>query len=97
VALPETPAHTEHGGTSAEGTPTSGTYRKHVTLECIPRLAVSPTVLRQLPLDHRAGFLMWLIDGKSTVEAILDACPMSHDHALAMLSVLAGHGVIAID
>jgi hypothetical protein len=60
-------------------------------------MAVSATTLRTLPLDHRAGFLVWLIDGRSTVESILDACPMAREHALAMLGVLAAHGVIAVD
>jgi hypothetical protein len=54
-------------------------------------------MLRSLPLDHRAGFLVWLVDGTSTVEAILDACPMTPEHALAVLGVLAAHGVIAVD
>jgi hypothetical protein len=90
-------AHTDVTGKVAEVPPSSGTYRRNVTLDCIPRIAISAADLRALPLDHRAGFLMWLIDGKSTVEAILDACPISHDHALAMLGVLAAHGVITLE
>jgi hypothetical protein len=70
---------------------------RQLTLDAIPRLAVSVRDLRDLPLDHNAGFLVWLIDGRSTIEAILDACPIRHDHALAILRVLAAHGVIDVD
>jgi hypothetical protein len=97
VTHPEPQAYAETTGTSSEVAPTSGTYRRRVTLEAVPRLRVSPTTLRSLPLDHRAGFLVWLIDGVSTVEAILDACPMTREHVLAMLGVLAAHGVISLD
>ncbi len=82
---------------SSEVARTSGTFRRRLTPECVPRLAVSSSMLRSLPLDHRAGFLVWLVDGTSTVEAILDACPMTPEHALAVLGVLAAHGVIAVD
>jgi hypothetical protein len=58
---------------------------------------MSQSDLRALPLDHRAGFLVWLIDGRSTVESIADACPMSQEHVLALLGVLAAHGIIALD
>ena len=77
--------------------PPSGRYVRQLTLEDVPRLRVSPRALRELPLDHRAGFLVWLIDGTSTVETILDACPIRHDHALAILRLLAAHGVISVD
>jgi hypothetical protein len=77
--------------------PPSGTFRRRLTLDAVPRVAVSPKALRDLPLDHRAGFLVWLIDGMSSVESILDACPMTREHALAMLGVLAAHGVISVD
>jgi hypothetical protein len=77
--------------------PPSGRFVRQLTLDDVPRLNVSPRALRDLPLDHRAGFLVWLIDGASTIEAILDACPIRHDHALAILRVLAAHGVIVVD
>lgn len=77
--------------------PLSGTHRKHLAMEAVPRVAVSPAELRALPLDHRAGFLVWLVDGQNTIETILDACPIGRDHALAILGVLAAHGVIWVD
>jgi hypothetical protein len=77
--------------------PPSGRFVRQLTLDDVPRLNVSPRALRDLPLDHRAGFLVWLIDGASTIETILDACPIRHDHALAILRVLAAHGVIVVD
>lgn len=77
--------------------PPSGRFVRQLTMEDVPRLTISPRALRDLPLDHRAGFVVWLVDGISNIEAILDACPIRHDHALAILRVLAAHGVIAVD
>jgi hypothetical protein len=97
VALRNDPAPDALVQESPSIPPPSGRFIRQLTLEDVPRLTVSPRALRDLPLDHRAGFIVWLIDGVSTIEAILDACPIRHDHALAILRVLAAHGVIAVD
>src|SRR5438445_7995672 len=48
----------------------------------VPRLAVPLEDLAVLPLDHREGFLLSLIDGTSTIESILDVCAMPFDEAV---------------
>jgi hypothetical protein len=40
---------------------------------------------------------MWLIDGRSSVEDVLDGCAMPTDEAIAILRALAAMGVIAFD
>ena len=66
-------------------------------LDGIPRLAVSQSELMAMPLDHRAGFIMSLVDGTYTVEMILDVCPLPRERALAILGELADRGVIDVD
>ena len=41
-----------------------------------PMVLVPRTQLRWLSIDHRAGFVLSLIDGSSTLEMILDVCGM---------------------
>jgi hypothetical protein len=62
-----------------------------------PRLALSSSALKDLPLDHRAGFIVSFIDGTFTIEMILDACAMPRDEALAILMELLSRGVIVVD
>jgi hypothetical protein len=63
----------------------------------VPRLAVPLADLAVLPLDHREGFLLSLIDGTSTVEAILDVCAMSFDEAVETLAVLVERRIVRMD
>ncbi len=97
VSLRDGSAQASHVEERPSAPPQSGRVVRQLTLDAVPRLAVSPHALRELPLDHNAGFLVWLVDGSSTIETILDACPIRRDHALAILRVLAAHGVIEVD
>ncbi|HEY2510052.1 MAG TPA: hypothetical protein VGI39_04325 [Polyangiaceae bacterium] len=54
----------------------------------VPRLAIRARDLTNLPLDPRVGFLLSRIDGLSTVETIIDLCPMPAEETLAMLESL---------
>jgi hypothetical protein len=47
-------------------------------------------------IDHRAGFLMSLIDGRTTVEAILDVCAMPRWLALRVLGELIREGLVRL-
>jgi hypothetical protein len=62
----------------------------------VPRMAMNSRELSLLPLDHREGFLLSMIDGRTTVETILDVCAMPADEALQLLEGLAERGVIVI-
>lgn len=61
----------------------------------IPRLAIRARDLLNLPLDPRVGFLLSRIDGVSTVETIIDLCPMPEEETLAMLGSLRELRIIA--
>jgi hypothetical protein len=74
--------------------PPSGVYPRRLTLDLVPRLALSRRALLAQRLDHRAGFILSLIDGECTVETILDLSAMSRAEALRILRELAALGVV---
>jgi len=47
-------------------------------------------------MDHRAGFVLSLVDGVSGVEAILDVCGMPRAEGLRILQELIDIGAIAL-
>jgi len=61
-----------------------------------PRLVMAPAQLRWLTLDHRAGFLLSMIDGISTVEEILDISGMPRLEAMRILCELIDKSVITV-
>lgn len=67
-----------------------------LSLASVPEIAMTAAELRTLPLDHRAGFLLARIDGRSPLEAILDACPMPEDEVLALLESLIAFGAVRL-
>ncbi len=60
----------------------------------VPRQNVSREELLSFKLDHKAGFLVSLVDGVSTIEMIVDVAGMPKDEALALLHELYLRGVI---
>ena len=66
------------------------------SLEQIVSVAVPSDQVRWLTLDHRAGFLLSLIDGGSTVEQLLDISGMTRLDALRILYQLLDQRVIAL-
>lgn len=65
-------------------------------LEAVPWLDVTYDELKLLPLDHRDGFIVSLIDGRSTIEMIADMSGMSLSTALGILAYLSARGVITL-
>jgi hypothetical protein len=65
-------------------------------LRRVPQIAVSPEQLRWLALDHRAGFLLAQLDGRSTFEELLDVCGMPPFEAIRLLVQLLQQNVIRI-
>ena len=63
----------------------------------IPRLVVSEAELTHLPLDHREGFVLSEVDGVSSIETILDVCPMPSDEVLEILVSLLERGILTAD
>ncbi len=66
-------------------------------LDRVVHVAVAPERVRWLSLDHRAGFLLSLADGASTVEELLDISGMPVLDALRILAELLEQGVIRIE
>jgi hypothetical protein len=93
------PAHTTDIRPKApkDDEPPSGVMERFERLTGVPRLALSLSELMALRLDHRAGFLVSLVDGTYTIEMILDASAMKREEALAILAELAARGIIVIE
>ncbi len=65
-------------------------------LDRIPTVIVQPTQLRWLSIDHRAGFVLSLIDGSSTLEMILDVSGMPKLDALRILHELLQAKIVSL-
>jgi hypothetical protein len=63
----------------------------------VPRLLKSAAEVAELPIDHRAGFLLAHIDGIQSMEEILDVCAMPEAEALELIEKLTSLGVIALE
>ena len=66
------------------------------SLDQVVRVAIPPEEIRWLSLDHRAGFLLSLVDGCSTMEEILDICGMPRLDALRIMFMLHEQRVVAV-
>ncbi len=64
-------------------------------LDRVPTVAVARDQLRWLSIDHRAGFVLSLIDGVSSIEMILDVSGMPELDALRILSELVQQRIIS--
>jgi hypothetical protein len=67
------------------------------SLRQIVRVAVDREQIRWLSLDHRAGFLLSLVDGTSSIEELLDVSSMPRLEALRILYGLLDQRVIALN
>jgi hypothetical protein len=65
-------------------------------LDRVPMVVVPRTQMRWLSMDHRAGFVLSLVDGTSTVEMILDVCGMPRLDALRILNELVQQRIVAL-
>jgi hypothetical protein len=63
-------------------------------LHRVPRIVMGPDQIRWLSLDHRAGFLLSMIDGTSPVDDLLDVSGMQRVDALKILCDLLDQKVI---
>lgn len=60
----------------------------------VPRVLLGPGDLTKLPMDPRGGFLLSQIDGVTSLEEILDMCPIPEDEAMQLIGDLELLGVI---
>jgi hypothetical protein len=66
------------------------------SLSQVVQVALSGDQIRWLSLDHRAGFLLSLVDGTSSIEELLDVSSMPRLEALRILYGLLDQRVIAL-
>lgn len=66
------------------------------SLHQVVQVALSAEQIRWLSLDHRAGFLLSLVDGISSIEELLDISSMPRLEALRILYGLLDQRVIAL-
>ncbi|MGD0674767.1 MAG: hypothetical protein ABSC94_05075 [Polyangiaceae bacterium] len=64
-------------------------------LERVPVVIVPRAQMRWLSIDHRAGFILSLVDGASSVEMILDVSGMPKLDALRILQDLVDQRIVA--
>ncbi len=67
------------------------------SLDQVLSVAVPPDQIRWLSLDHRAGFLLSLVDGVTSVEEILDVSGMTRLDALRILFTLVQQRVVGLE
>jgi hypothetical protein len=60
-----------------------------------PRVLASRAVISQAPIDARAAFVLSLVDGKNTVDALIDMSGMPDEEVKAILARLTRLGLIA--
>lgn len=66
------------------------------SMDQVPSVVVPADQITWLSLDHRAGFLLSLVDGISNIEEILDVSGMSRLDALRIMYTLAQQNVIVL-
>ena len=66
------------------------------SLASVPRLVLAQDDVMRLALDHREGFLLSLIDGRTTVETLLELAAMPRKEVLRLLARWLAMGVIKL-
>lgn len=66
-------------------------------LHRVPQIVMGADQIRWLSLDHRAGFLLSMIDGVSSIDDLLDVSGMQRVDALRILCELLEQKVILLD
>jgi hypothetical protein len=67
------------------------------SLDRTPKLRVALRDLAKLSLDHRAGFVLSLVDGVSPLEMLLDSSGLPRFDVLRIVVDLLDRGVIELD
>jgi hypothetical protein len=84
------------GGDRAREFAADSDIRLLVPLGAVPWLVVTYDDLSRMPLDPRAGFVVSLIDGKCSVDMLLDISGMREDETLHILRELVRLGAIEL-
>jgi hypothetical protein len=76
--------------------PSTSDVRRVLPRSAVPWLLATQERLIGLPLDSRSAFVVSLVDGRCTVEMILDMAGMPADEAVEILHRLVRLGVIEL-
>ncbi len=68
-----------------------------IPMTATPRLCMRAADLVALPLDHRSGFLLSHIDGKRSIEEVIDVSHLSPIDTLEVIGALIALGAITVD
>lgn len=60
----------------------------------VPALAVPANRVKELPLDHKAGFLLSLMDGATDLATLVEVSAMDRDEVLRIIRELQESGVV---
>jgi hypothetical protein len=82
--------------TEREFAATGSDVRPILPMHAVPWMVLTYDRVQRLPLDSRAGFVISLVDGKCTVEMILDISGMPEDETLDILRELERLGAIQL-
>jgi hypothetical protein len=74
----------------------SSDVRESISPRSIPWLVMVHDDLLTLPLDGRSGFVLSLVDGRCTVEMILDVAGLPEDDVIDILRLLRDLGAIEL-
>ena len=74
----------------------SSEIRPLMPLHAVPWLIMTLDQVKLMPLDSRAGRLLSLLDGRSTIEMILDMSGIREDQAIGVLAQMLELGVIEL-
>lgn len=75
----------------------AATKLEPISLEAIPKLAVSLESLSKLELDPLEGFLLSRINGTWNVKSILKLCPQGQEAGMEILQRLVSKGIIRLE
>jgi hypothetical protein len=87
------PSRPAVGGGASAGS-MEGLMARLGPLSRVPRIAVASKTMGGLALDHKAGFVLSLVDGSSSLETILDASGLPQLEVLRVIEDLVARGVL---
>jgi hypothetical protein len=78
------------GDDAADAPPPSSPLALHE----VPKVLISASEVLALRVDSRTGFVLSLVDGRTTVEAIADIAALAQEETLAVLERLRALGAV---
>jgi hypothetical protein len=69
---------------------------RDIELTSVPVIVGSPESIRSARLDNREGFLLSQVDGRLSVDELLDVSGMDHGEALTVIAKLVTLGLVAM-